>query len=116
MVVANLTVNGVCYGPHGFLVEMTTKGISAKDMGDKTTFNALDNAEIALDHVRVPHSCLLARYAHVVNNKYVLKVEQAPSFITIAQVEPPIKKKERKRERERERENERVERLGLCFP
>ncbi len=53
VVVADLVVEGVHHGAHGFLVRANTPGIATVDMGEKTSFNALDNAEISFTAVEV---------------------------------------------------------------
>ena len=63
--VANLTVGSERVGPHAFLVDMASPGISTGDMGIKTTGNDLDNAWIAFDKVRVPRSALLDAHCAV---------------------------------------------------
>ena len=58
VVLASLTVGAERVGPHAFLVDMASAGISTGDMGVKTTGNDLDNAWIGFDGVRVPRSAL----------------------------------------------------------
>ena len=65
VVLANLTVGSERVGPHAFLVDMASPGISTGDMGAKTTGNDLDNAWIAFDKVRVPRSALLDAHCDV---------------------------------------------------
>ena len=65
VVLANLTVGSERVGPHAFLVDMASAGISTGDMGIKTTGNDLDNAWIAFDGVRVPRSALLDAHCDV---------------------------------------------------
>ena len=65
VVLANLTVGSERVGPHAFLVDMASPGISTGDMGIKTTGNDLDNAFIAFDGVRVPRSALLDAHCDV---------------------------------------------------
>jgi len=65
VVLANLTVGSERVGPHAFLVDMASPGISTGDMGVKTTGNDLDNAWIAFDKVRVPRSALLDAHCDV---------------------------------------------------
>ena len=52
VVLASLTVGAERVGPHAFLVDMASAGISTGDMGVKTTGNDLDNAWIGFDGVR----------------------------------------------------------------
>ena len=65
VVLADLTVGSERVGPHAFLVDMASAGISTGDMGVKTTGNDLDNAWIAFDSVRVPRSALLDAHCDV---------------------------------------------------
>ena len=65
VVLANLTVGSEHVGPHAFLVDMASAGISTGDMGVKTTGNDLDNAWIGFQGVRVPRSALLDAHCDV---------------------------------------------------
>ncbi|CAJ1455961.1 unnamed protein product, partial [Effrenium voratum] len=76
VVVANLIVKGKALGPHGFLMQMRrngqlVEGVTAKDMGDKTIGNDLDNGEIAFNQVWLPKDSLLDKYAAIENGEYV---------------------------------------------
>ena len=62
---ADLTVGSERVGPHAFLVDMASPGISTGDMGIKTTGNDLDNAWIGFNGVRVPRSALLDAHCDV---------------------------------------------------
>jgi len=85
VVIANLVINNTNKGPHAFLIQMDLEGIQIKDMGLKTDLNALDNAEIYFDNVRIDYDCLLSRFTSIVNNEYKLDGLNKYSFITIAQ-------------------------------
>ena len=71
VVMANLIVGGKSHGPHAFLMDLrddtgnVVDGVVLDDMGVKTVGNDLDNARIAFDSVRLPHSAMLNRYADV---------------------------------------------------
>jgi acyl-CoA oxidase len=72
VVMANLNVAGKSYGPHAFLMDLRDEatgdvvdGVLLEDMGVKTVGNDLDNARIAFNGVRLPHSAMLNRYADV---------------------------------------------------
>ncbi len=65
VVLADLTVGSERVGPHAFLVDMASAGISTGDMGVKTTGNDLDNAWIGFNGVRVPRSALLDAHCDV---------------------------------------------------
>lgn len=89
-VVANLRIKGRSYGPHAFMMSLREKGnvvegVSHGDMGKKTVGNDLDNAWIAFDHVRLPKSSLLNRYADIVNGEYIQTVKNMPVFHMIGQ-------------------------------
>ena len=65
VVLANLTVGSERVGPHAFLVDMASAGISTGDMGVKTTGNDLDNAWIGFQGTRVPRSALLDAHCDI---------------------------------------------------
>jgi len=77
------------YGPHAFLIPTNLDGIEIKDMGTKTSLNALDNAEIYFNNVTIPYSSLLSRFTQITSydmgNEYKLIGIDRYSFITIAQ-------------------------------
>jgi len=93
LVVADLRVQGKSHGPHAFLVEFrrggkVVPGIELGDMGVKTVGNDLDNAWIAFHKLRVPHSCLLRRFADVVpgnGGKYVSTAKGFTNMMMIGQ-------------------------------
>ena len=95
VVVADLRLpDGTSKGAHAFLVDLRvtqggelTKGVMTGDMGVKTIANDLDNAWIAFDNVRVPHSNLLSRYGDVdaATGKYVHKNKSVRNFQMIGQ-------------------------------
>ena len=77
VVIADLRMEGKSYGPHPFVMQMRDEsgrlmpGIRIEDMGGKTVANDLDNARVWFDHVRLPKSALLNRFADVIDDKYV---------------------------------------------
>eukprot|EP00435_Cladocopium_sp_Y103_P065956 s1398_g28.t1 len=78
VVIANLIVKGKPKGPHGFLMKLRengqlVSGVTAKDMGDKTIGNDLDNAEISFSKVWLPKDALLDKYAGIQDGEYVQK-------------------------------------------
>jgi len=93
VVIAQLIVEGTNHGAHVFLLDMTSHGISRESMGAKTTFNALDNAHISFDHVKVPHDALLSKLCMVQPRfeddawraEYTFSGSRPPSFLVIAQ-------------------------------
>lgn len=47
VVMAKLLLDDRDLGPHVFLIDMRSKGLRRESMGEKTTFNALDNARVS---------------------------------------------------------------------
>jgi acyl-CoA oxidase len=70
-VFAQLDAHGERQGVHAFVVPIrdasgaTLRGITAGDTGHKMGLNGVDNGRLWFDHVRVPESALLARFAHM---------------------------------------------------
>ena len=97
VVIASLVIDGKNLGPHGFLVRLDGADDAAKgrivktDMGGKTAFDSLDNAELAFNGLVVGVDALLSKHAQVTDEGlYVDPATGAPkekplSFITIAQ-------------------------------
>jgi len=90
VVVADLFVAGKSHGPHAFVMALRdagepAAGVLLEDMGRKTVGNDLDNAAIGFDHVVLPRSALLNRFADVVDGEYVQKVKGMPAFQMIGQ-------------------------------
>jgi len=71
VVVADLITRGTSRGPHAFLVDLRdahgnpTPGVVLGDMGEKTTGNDLDNANIRFDDVWLARETLLDRHCDV---------------------------------------------------
>jgi acyl-CoA oxidase len=70
VVVARLLAGDKDLGPHAFVIDMKLPGVRVENMAPKTAFNALDNAIVAFDSVRLPHSSLLGRHARIVDGRY----------------------------------------------
>jgi len=91
VVVADLRIEKKSYGPHAFLINLRENGelvpgVTTQDMGTKTVGNDLDNASIAFDHVKIPKSSLLSRFADIdENGQYKQKIEGLPVFHMIGQ-------------------------------
>mmetsp|Transcript_26433 Transcript_26433/g.47686 ORF Transcript_26433/g.47686 Transcript_26433/m.47686 type:complete len:621 (+) Transcript_26433:61-1923(+) len=95
VVVAQLVVDGQARGAHAFLVDMTSPGVSRQCMGAKTTFNALDNARVSFDRVRLPSTALLSKFCSVQPRwcqeqaawqaEYSFVGDKPPSFVLVAQ-------------------------------
>lgn len=70
-VFAQLEVAGERHGVHAFLVNIrdesgaTLAGVRAADSGHKMGLNGVDNGRLWFDHVRVPRSAMLDRFARV---------------------------------------------------
>lgn len=90
VVIANLIVKGKPKGPHGFLMKLRedgqlVSGVTAKDMGDKTIGNDLDNAEISFSKVWLPKDALLDKYAGIQGGEYVQKEKGVSNMDMIGQ-------------------------------
>eukprot|EP00759_Apiculatamorpha_spiralis_P040899 PhF_6_TR39665/c1_g1_i9/m.58888/K00232/E1.3.3.6, ACOX1, ACOX3; acyl-CoA oxidase len=91
VVVADLKIEGQSVGPHAFMMSLrengaVVNGVEHGDMGRKTIGNDLDNAWIAFNSVRIPHSALLSRFCEVTpEGRYVQKVKDLPVFHMIGQ-------------------------------
>lgn len=70
-VFAQLEAHGERQGVHAFFVPIRDasgtmrEGVRAGDTGHKMGLNGVDNGRLWFDHVRVPESALLARFAHM---------------------------------------------------
>ncbi len=69
-VFAQLEVDGVRHGVHAFIVPIRSDGavldgVRIEDCGPKMGLNGVDNGRIWFDHVRVPRTALLNRFAEV---------------------------------------------------
>ncbi|KAJ9612215.1 hypothetical protein H2200_003812 [Cladophialophora chaetospira] len=69
IVMARLILKGKDYGPHPFLCQirdLTTHtplpGVYVGDIGPKVGYNTVDNGFLLLNHVKVPHINMLARF------------------------------------------------------
>ena len=94
VVIADLWVNGVSHGPHGFFVNLRegrtrrlARGVEVGDMGRKTTGNDLDNAWVRFTEFVVPHAALLSKYGGVdpVTGEYVVKKKGVRTMDMIGQ-------------------------------
>ena len=77
-----MKVDGKFVGPHAFYMDFRDKnknllpGITIENMGRKTIANDLDNASIHFDHVVLPKSAMLTRFARIdENGKYEIVVK-----------------------------------------
>jgi acyl-CoA oxidase len=91
VVIANLKVGGGVVGPHAFVMDFRRDGklvdnITIDDMGTKTVGNDLDNAWIHFDHVELPKSAMLNRFADIDDDgNYALQVPGIRPFDMIGQ-------------------------------
>lgn len=88
VVMAQLVIEGRSYGPHPFVVPIrdpTThepfENVYVGDIGPKFGYNTMDNGFLLLNHVKVPHVNMLARFSRVdpATGKYVRP--QNPSLV-----------------------------------
>jgi len=92
VVIADLKINGKSHGPHPFIMKLRDgpggallPGIRIQDMGTKTVANDLDNARVWFDHVKLPKSSLLNKYADIVDNNYVQTTSERMRIEVIGQ-------------------------------
>ncbi|CDW85834.1 peroxisomal acyl-coenzyme a oxidase 3 [Stylonychia lemnae] len=74
-VFAQLYIDGKCYGPHAFLVQIRDKtthlpfpGITLGDCGQKAGHDGVDNGFIIFDHFRIPKENFLNRFSNVTDD------------------------------------------------
>lgn len=84
VVFAQLVVAGESHGVHALVVPLrdeggaTLPGVRIEDDGRKMGLNGVDNGRIWFDHVRVPRTALLNRFADVTEaGEYVSDIESA---------------------------------------
>jgi acyl-CoA oxidase len=90
-VFAQLEVNGEHQGVHAFLVPLRGQdgrllpGITIEDDGYKMGLNGVDNGRIWFDHVRIPRTALLNRFADIDSTgKYQSQIKSVPArFFTM---------------------------------
>jgi len=91
VVIADLRVGGKSHGPHAFLMDLRDAGgallpgIRVEDMGTKTVANDLDNARVWFDHVRLPKSSLLNKFAEIEGDAYVQTTDERMRIEVIGQ-------------------------------
>jgi acyl-CoA oxidase len=77
---AQLIIGGKSYGPHPFVCQIRDmktheplEGIHVGDIGPKFGYNTMDNGFLLLNHVKIPHINMLARFSSVdpETDKYV---------------------------------------------
>jgi acyl-CoA oxidase len=92
VVFAELVLDSNNLGPHPFLMRIRdadtgdlVPGLTAIDMGSKTVANDLDNARLSFDHVFVPHSALLDRFAGIDQGVYTQRTPERMRIEVIGQ-------------------------------
>lgn len=82
---AQLHINGKCYGLHIFLVQIRDydthepfPGIKVGDIGPKMSFNTADNGYLGFDHYRIPRTNMLMKYAQVLKVSVPTRPVQKP--------------------------------------
>lgn len=85
---AQLVIAGKAYGPHPFVCQIRDletheplEGIHVGDIGPKFGYNTMDNSFLLLNHVKIPHVNMLAKFSKVdpKTNKYIQP--SSPSLI-----------------------------------
>ncbi|OMJ88541.1 hypothetical protein SteCoe_9491 [Stentor coeruleus] len=72
LVIAQLYINGTCYGPHPFLVpirdiktHMPYDGVDVGDIGPKIGFHSNDNGFLRFNNYRIPKKYMLTRFSKI---------------------------------------------------
>ncbi|KAI0004822.1 fatty-acyl coenzyme A oxidase [Xylariaceae sp. FL0662B] len=88
VVMAQLIIEGKNYGPHPFIVQIRDlktheplENIHVGDIGPKFGYNTMDNGFLLLNHVKVPHVNMLARFSRVDPETGKYKRPANPSLI-----------------------------------
>ncbi|KAL8711357.1 MAG: hypothetical protein Q9220_004254 [cf. Caloplaca sp. 1 TL-2023] len=99
VVMAQLIINGKGYGPHPFVVQVRDlrnheplENIYVGDIGPKFGYNTMDNGFLLLNHVKVPHINMLAKFSSVdpETNKYVKPASASLVYGTLTWVRSTI--------------------------
>uniref|UniRef100_A0A0K0FN52 Acyl-coenzyme A oxidase n=1 Tax=Strongyloides venezuelensis TaxID=75913 RepID=A0A0K0FN52_STRVS len=88
IVIAQLYIEGKCYGPHSFMVQirdfnnhMPLPGISVGDIGPKFAFSSVDNGFIRFDNVKIPREFMFMKYAQVEKGgKYCKPIHEKAAY------------------------------------
>lgn len=85
---AQLMIGGRNYGPHPFVLQIRDlkthqplENIHVGDIGPKFGYNTMDNGFLLLNHVKVPHSSMLARFSRVDPNTNRYLKPSSPSLV-----------------------------------
>lgn len=88
VVMAQLIVDGKKYGPHPFVVQIRDlktheplENIHVGDIGPKFGYNTMDNGFLLLNHVKIPHVNMLARFSRIDPETGKYKRPANPSLI-----------------------------------
>ncbi|KAI9760311.1 MAG: hypothetical protein M4579_001715 [Chaenotheca gracillima] len=72
VVMAQLIINGKPYGPHPFVAQIRDlktheplEGVHVGDIGPKFGYNTMDNGFLLLNHLKIPHVNMLAKFSSV---------------------------------------------------
>ncbi|CDW72715.1 peroxisomal acyl-coenzyme a oxidase 3 [Stylonychia lemnae] len=82
---AQLYVDGICHGPHAFLIPLRNKenhmpfnGITVGDCGKKQGLDGIDNGFIIFNNYRIPKQNMLNRFSNInEEGKFESKIESA---------------------------------------
>ncbi|CEF64310.1 Peroxisomal acyl-coenzyme A oxidase 2 [Strongyloides ratti] len=88
IVVAQLYIDGKCYGPHSFMVQirdfnthMPLPGITVGDIGPKFAFSSIDNGFIRFNNVKIPRKFMFMKYAQVEKGgKYIKPIHEKAAY------------------------------------
>ncbi len=99
VVMAQLIIDGKGYGPHPFVVQIRDlktheplENIHVGDIGPKFGYNTMDNGFLLLNHVKIPHVNMLAKFSGVdpKTNKYVRPASASLVYGTLTWVRSTI--------------------------
>ncbi len=99
VVMAQLVIHGKYYGPHPFVVQIRDlktheplENIHVGDIGPKFGYNTMDNGFLLLNHVKVPHINMLAKFSSVdpKTNRYVKPASASLVYGTLTWVRSTI--------------------------
>ncbi len=99
VVMAQLMIDGKSYGPHPFVVQIRDmktheplKDIHVGDIGPKFGYNTMDNGFLLLNHVKVPHAHMLAKFSSVdpKTNRYVKPASASLVYGTLVSFVSPF--------------------------
>lgn len=88
VVMAQLIIDGKKYGPHPFVVQIRDlktheplENVHVGDIGPKFGYNTMDNGFLLLNHVKIPHVNMLARFSRIEPETGKYKRPANPSLI-----------------------------------